>query len=319
MYYNLNGIPTKNPDNNRYWITQSKGDFIFKEGNLLPEIDELCSELQTILTQKLFKGDEKNYSLLSSLPIWIVNGGISTEVKISKEDFEKFISKRHGDEKFNKLLYYFDFRSLISKLQNSISSTNYLYGEFYRLLNENNFIVSGDSSSDSDIRFSTGPMVTAIFSIINSLFINLYCQLDYMTKICYEFEHMAGSFKNYPVLKSEQIFFSEQHKISLSGKKHTIYEKSELINQIITIRDETINNISFNNTPKVYLLFDGKKVVEKYILLPDMKNGKIKVFKNRKYFYSDHNKLNEILPFLITGFWQYLKTTLGEIKAREMV
>jgi len=77
---------------------------------------------------------------------------------------------------------------------------------------------------------------------------------------------------------------------------------------------EIVHNASIDSIPKVYQNIQGKDLIEKFILLPDFKNGIIKTYKNRRRFFNDDNKLNEVLPTIIKEFWNRLKFTLSEIK-----
>ncbi len=315
MHYNINGIPGDLPSDKEFWIHYSNDNLILNKGDLLPDIDTLCTELHNLLADKLFGDMEKDYSLLNSVPIWIVNGGISPEVKISKENFESFSSKRLDNEKFNRLLYFFDFRNLISTLQNSVITTRYLLGQFYKLFNETDYLAQEKPVNSTGVQFTTGPLVINTYSTIYHLFIALYGLLDYTAKICYEFEHMPTEFKKYNILKSNKVSFKDKNqKINISNTKNTIFDESEIINMIITIRNEIVNHFSFTNIPKIYLSFNDDVLTEKYILLSDFKKGAFKTYKSRKYFYSDNNKLNEMLPYMVTGLWKSLKTTLKVIK-----
>ncbi|HNT21325.1 MAG TPA: hypothetical protein PKL70_12915 [Saprospiraceae bacterium] len=82
----------------------------------------------------------------------------------------------------------------------------------------------------------------------------------------------------------------------------------------MTLRNEIVHNASYDYMPKVYQILKGGMLVEKYILLPDLQNGRLKVFKNRKRFFDDDIKLNEVLPSLTIEFWQRLKLTIDSIK-----
>lgn len=94
----------------------------------------------------------------------------------------------------------------------------------------------------------------------------------------------------------------------------SIYEKNSTISMIMYLRNEIVHNASIDSIPKVYQRIEGGKIVEKYILLPDFRDGIICIFKNRKRFFDDDAKLNAILPELMEDFWNRLKLTLTQIK-----
>src|SRR5690606_1675347 len=217
MHYNLNGIMNDMPSDGEFWIHSSNDNLILNKGDILPDIDTLCTELHNLLANKLFGGVEKDYSLLDSVPIWIVNGGISPDVKLSKENFENFASKRLDNEKFNRLLYFFDFRNLISTLQNSVITTRYLLGQFYKIFNETDYLAGEKPVNSTGVQFAAGPLVINTYSSLYHLFIALHCLLDYTAKISYEFEHIPSEFKKYNTLKSTKVYFKDKNqKISTS-------------------------------------------------------------------------------------------------------
>mgnify|MGYP003665560411 FL=1 len=146
------------------------------------------------------------------------------------------------------------------------------------------------------------------------MFINLYSQLDFVTKIIFEFENIYTNFDVYPKLKSKSILFGDSKKTSFKEKPDTIYEMTDNIRIIMYLRNEIVHNSSIDSFPKVYQNIDNKKIIEKFILIPDFRNGLIQTFKNRKRFFNDDTKLNKILPSLINDFWIKLINTLSHIK-----
>jgi len=94
----------------------------------------------------------------------------------------------------------------------------------------------------------------------------------------------------------------------------SIYDMSESMRMIMYLRNEIVHNASIDSVPKVYQIIKDKKIIEKFILLPDFDDGIVCTFKNRKRFFNNDTKLNEILPQLIEEFWTRLKYTISEIK-----
>jgi hypothetical protein len=122
--------------------------------------------------------------------------------------------------------------------------------------------------------------------------------------------NIVSDFTEYPKLKSLNKTYGDHKRLLHTIKKDTIFEQSETVKTIITIRNEIVHNSSIDNPPKVYQVFKDKRLIEKYILLPDLKNGSLLAFNNRKHFFDNDIKINEILPDLIKEFWTRIKTTL---------
>lgn len=314
MFYNLNGIPSELPKEQEIWFQKLHGEILFKDEELILKIDSLCANLYDLFIGKIFADRQLYYSKISLVPLWISEGGIGPELKISKEQFEKFVSSVEKDELSNKFLYYFDCSNLISTLQNSVVESNYLLAHFYEVFNENDFSFQNSTILSNGVQFVAGITVTKIFSILNYIFINLNSQLDFISKICYEYEKMESNFKTYPKLKSSTILYGNHKKLSFANQKDSVFENCASIRKILTIRSELVHNASIEGLPKVYQVIKDGHVVEKFILFPDFKDGNLKTYKNRRRFFDDDHKLNELLPELLVEYWSRLKNTLESIK-----
>jgi len=315
MYYNINGISSKTPQHDKFWVQEFSGNFIFKEGDITFDLDNKCVELRYEIAKRIFGSKEFYFNILPSVSLAFPYAGIDAELKVSKEEFEKFVLKVKDDELSNKLLYFYDCSNILGTIQNGILETKFLIGQFYKTLNENTFLsVEGVTVIDNGVQYASGLIVTNITSLTNHIFINLYSQLDFITKFVYELEHLHTEFKNYPRLKSKDVLLGDSKRTSLRELKGSLFESSEGIRRIIYLRNEIVHNSSIDSMPKVYQVIREKEVIEKYILLPDHQNGIIKSYKNRKRFFDDEIKLNEILPELVFDFWKRLKLTLDSIK-----
>jgi hypothetical protein len=314
MFYNTNGIFTQTPPADKFWVQEFMGEFIFKEGDISYDIDGKCVELRNEIAKRIFGSAENYYLYAAAAPMLFVYGGIDADIKVSKEQFEQFV-KTFNDETSNKLLYYFDVTNILGTLQNGVLETKYQLGQFYKTLNENSFLLQPGMTVVKDgLQFASGIIVTNITSLINHLFINLYSQLDFVTKFVYEFENLQTDFSVYPRLKSKDILIGDAKKTSLAHLPDSLFDSCDNLKMIISIRNEIVHNSSIDSIPKVFQVIDNKQLVEKFILLPDFQNGFIKTYKNRKRFFFDEIKLNEILPGLVIDFWQRLQVTLQAIK-----
>ena len=310
MIYNTNGIPTEDPIDGKYWLKQLEYTYILKENDITCEIEAECQKLYDLISVKLFGNIETYYSKLSTIPRWVKEAGLDAEFRISKLEFEQLISQNNDNQEYCKLLYFYDFRNLIASIQNSIIESKYLFGEFYKQLNENDFLITKMSINENGIQYASGLIVTNIFSTLNHLFVCFYSLFDFTTKLFFEFENIVTEFTTYPRLKSLNKTYGDHKRLSSFNKADTIFEQSETLNTIITVRNEIVHNSSIDNLPKVYQFFNNGKLTEKYILLPDFENGKLLTFNNRKHFFNNNTKINEILPEMIKEFWTRMKTTL---------
>ncbi|WP_432327993.1 hypothetical protein ACRQ5D_33850 [Mucilaginibacter sp. P25] len=282
--------------------------FVLSGNDLTNDIETLAFHLREMAAEKIFGSLKEYHDQIPFTPSWITYGGIDSDIKISRDEFDKLI--RETDEAENQLLYYHDLVSLIGSMQNAVQQAKHLMGEFYRELNRNSFMLSPEPFEPDMTMIASGLMVTSIFSFTNHLFITLYSQLDFISKICFELENLQTDFSSYPKLKSSKILYGDSKRLKLHGEKGTLFEDTDNLRLIQTLRNEIVHNGSFENIPKVFLEFRENHIIEKFIFLPDFENGIIKTVKNRKRFFDDEVKLNELLPELIFDFWERLVKTL---------
>ncbi|TWR30906.1 hypothetical protein FPZ43_00025 [Mucilaginibacter pallidiroseus] len=112
---------------------------------------------------------------------------------------------------------------------------------------------------------ASGVIVTRFFSYVNYLFISLYSQMDYVSKICYELEHLKMTEKKYDMLQSSGILVGDANRLLFKKAQGTIFEECPNMSPIQALRNEIIQDGSFENTPQVFQLFQDNNMVEKYI------------------------------------------------------
>jgi hypothetical protein len=312
IFYNINGMPTQTPVEGAFWITKGPIDYVFKENDNTLEIETEAYLLRSQVAVKVFGSLEVYHQNLPFTSIWLSQAGIDSDIKISKEDFEKLAV--NADEMTIRFLYYYDVIALIGALQNAVQEVKHLVGDFYRELNENSFMLAPEPFEPTMTVFASGLLVTRIFSIVNHIFISLYSQLDFIAKICYEIENMDDQYNSFKKLRSSKILFGDRKNLSLNGLQNSLFELSENIKIIESLRNEIVHNSSFENIPKVFQNFSDGKMVEKFIYLPDFDNGIIKSSKSRKRFFDGEIKLNEILPELVFDFWKRMNVTLNALR-----
>lgn len=65
--------------------------------------------------------------------------------------------------------------------------------------------------------------------------------------------------------------------------------------------------------PKVFLAAADNVTVERYMLFPDFENGHLATAKNRRHFFSEGIKVNDVLVPIHNEFYQRLLATLQYI------
>lgn len=308
-HYNINGILTTD-STNKSVVYEFNNNFSIISDDNTGEIDIKLITLSHKVANKLFGSIQKLYSL----PLNIAHSyaGVDAEFKVSKEEFEKWVISLKS-EQTHKILFYYDFQNLVGSLQNLVQESRFLFCNFFKTLNENSFMLSEKPMKPNILMFASGQLVTNIFSTINHLFINLASQLDFITKIAVELENLPSDFTDYPKLKSKGILYGDLKKIKTITFENTLFDKTDDLKLILSLRNEIVHNASFENIPKVYQVFIDNVMVEKFIYIPDVTNGNFDTFKNRNRFFNNEIKLNEELPKLISDFWKKLETTIDKL------
>lgn len=310
-FYNINGIPSNEPKpgsvvsewSNNFWITAYDNT---------SELDFKLIGITHRLADKMFGSVQRFYEMLPATSMALPYAGIDSDIKVSKTEFENWV-KTDKSELTHKLLYYYDFRNLVGSLQNLVVESKILFCDFYKALNENSFMLSDKPMEPDMVMFASGMLVTGIFSRINHLFINLASQLDFITKVFIEFANIPTDYSDYPRMKSNSILYSDAKKIKGISFENTLFERTDDIKLILSFRNEIIHNASFENNPKVHQVFEKNIMVEKFIFVPDNTTGNFDSYKNRTRFFNNEEKLNEMLPDLVTGFWKKLELTIDKL------
>ncbi|HFK5538316.1 TPA: hypothetical protein ACGZ96_003479 [Elizabethkingia anophelis] len=308
-YYNINGILTTDPTDGSIVYEWNNNFSIISDDNT-GEIDIKLITLTHTVADKLFGSIQKLYAL--PLNMAYSYAGVDAEIKVSKEEFEKWVNSEKS-EQTHKILFYYDFANLVGSLQNLVQESRFLFCNFFKIFNENSFMLSDRPMQPDIFMFASGQLVTNIFSTINHLFINLASQLDFITKIAVELENLPIDFTYYPKLKSKRILYGDFKKIKKITFDNTLFDKSDDLKLILSLRNEIVHNASFENIPKVYQVFKDNVMIEKFIFIPDVTNGNFDTFINRNRFFNNEIKLNEELPKFISDFWKKMETTIDKL------
>jgi len=318
---NLNGIPGVRPVPNGElgFLLTPDGAWQPNIGNFADEIELNCVKIHDLLAVKIFGSISVYYSHLESVHEIHCYAGLNSESRVNKTLFETCLTKVSNSEIDHMLLYLYDCRKLVAGIQEGTKEVLYLMGEFYRSLNLDELFPQ--SSSDPDgLRYVTSPNVTKIHSFLGFIFIRLHSLLDYSTKLIFEVERMRISFIDYPNMTSKDVQFGDRKRLSVNNLKGSLFEKCASITEIEAARNLIIHDGLLDDMPKVYRVIENGKVVEKYILFPDVnESGRFERSRNRNLFFSLDDKINQRLPAIIEEFHRRQIVTLvavNEILAR---
>jgi len=315
----LNGVPTRFGEGaaGDCFLQEPMGSWRPLKDDGLYAVEMECVELHQDLPRKIFGGLDPYWKMSPFVPPLLSQAGLNSEAAIGRDDFEKVLIKLAGFPELNRFLYLYDCRVLVSAIQECTKEVSQLTGEFYRILNLEPFFTPGIPVDDGT-RWSTSPTVTMLFSTLGFLFIRLHSLLDYLAKLACEVEHLPTDFKKYPKLASSNFLFGDCKKLKrlkLDKIAGTLFEPCDEVAEVELIRNLLIHDGLLDDMPKAYEVISGGKVVERFVLMPDRKDGQFERFKNRRRFYGREDKINLRLITLVRAFQTRQVETLKAIRA----
>lgn len=192
------------------------------------------------------------------------------------------------------------------------------YQGLFKLIGDNDFLIGDQAIVANGLQSASGEIVSLVSALLNYMLIGLYSQLDFMTKIVFELENFQKDFSRYKKLACQKITYRDKNRVTLKDLEDGVFFKSEYILILIYLRNEIVHNSSINNVSRIYQEVKGGKIVDKFILLPDFKDGLIQSFVNRKRFFRDENKANDLIPKIIDDIFGRIVTTLAKIKGSKI-
>lgn len=311
----LDGVPTLFSQGlaGDCFLQTSEGSWRPLADDGLHSVETECVGLHDDLSARIFGSIEAYHLRLPFVPQFLDQAGLNSEAPIGRDDFERALTALADLPDLNRFLYLYDARVLVSAIQECTKEVSQLTGEFYRILNLEPFFTPGIPQPDG-IRWSTSPTVTMLFSTLGFLFIRMHSLLDYLTKLAHEVERMPRDFSRYPRLASANVQFGKAKHSRIGTMPGTLFEPCDEVSEVELIRNLLIHDGLLDDMPKAYEVIVGGQAVERYVLMPDRKNGRFERFKNRHRFYGREDKVNLRLTTLVRGFQVRQVETLKSIR-----
>lgn len=313
LYLNLNGIPSDNPPHatTPYLRYDAQGAWRLSHGDMSYDVETVCIRLYEALRRAVMQNAPYS-ELLPYVPQFAYLSGLNSESILSKTDFEKAVRLAVAFPEINRFLFLYDVQKLVSSVQECQKELVQIVGEFYRTLNTEPLFYPPIQQEDG-IRYNTSPIVTKLFALLTFVFVRMHSLLDYTVKLALEAEGLPKSYAKYPKMRSSNEQFGSRKKVRFKQLAGTLFEDCEFIILIETLRNHLIHDGLLDDMPKAYERIEKGLAVEKFLLFPDMTEGRFDRFGNRNLFFSREDKINERLPEILTEFQARLKVTLERI------
>lgn len=312
---NLNGIASAKPrsDGLIYFHRRYDDEWIHSSGADLEAIWDACRRIDYAFQRRIMADLEFN-KLVYMLPMFVVQAGLSSEADLSRDDFGKLLGLPLDIPERNRFLYLYDCERLTWSIRQCIEEVQGIVSEFYQTFNAPS-LTGGPPLTSNGVVFSRSSKVTQLFANLSFIFIRLHSLLDYSVKLAIEAERPLTEFREYRRMTSRGCQFGDRKRVSWNGAEETLFEDCELVRTVETLRNHIVHDGLLDAQPKVYESYLEGALVERFILFPDMTNGRLDSFVNRNLFYGREDKLNLRLPALISAFWDRLSLTLERILA----
>lgn len=310
---NLNGRPTRTPrnDGKPAFFRDIHGFWRRIDTSAELDFDSLCAGVHGHIRRSILS-DAEAHVFFDRMPFWVYDAGLSPESRLSKTQFEQLLSRSGPDEYLHRFLYHQDVAALLSNIQRSSAQVYQFAGTFYGLLNDAVFYHYNDQDK-VDLRFSSSGDAILLHGHLESVFTRMRAILDYSVKLALEAERPPQDFSAYPKLRTAAKQYGDRKNLAMNQRENTLFVEDELIRKIASIRDRIIHDGHFDTEPRVYELFKRRRLIERFVLAPDMTEGRFDASRNRRSFFSTDNKINATLPSILDEFYSRLAATVSAV------
>lgn len=285
--------------------------YIYPNDSIKYELDNELVSLYDTLQFLYFEDNDNYYNDIYSLPIWVQSAGQNSDFNIDANHFLQLISNKNNiliPDLF-KHLYLVDCQFLVGTIQNLLSSMEDAFIKYYITLSKLN-IDDAPFHSLNDIIWNSSETSRCTASLLETYFTKAYSVLDIICKIYYELQNPNDNFSSYKKIKSAKILWGDRHRLEINDTKDTLFEQCDFIRVIESLRNEAVHNGTWELNPKIYIQFKNGLIKERFMLFPDMKDGRLTTIKNRKHFFSKNTKVNNIFPMIHLEFKKRLLNTI---------
>lgn len=321
-YLNLGGIPTKQRPLHEVSFTRTiDGEWHSEATSAIHELEAVCIRLYELFHQVILGHAEGEDPSDYATPVFVSDLGHSADIEGSAELLPKLINAFPAEHRpdLHARMYVVDCQKLIGGIQDLWQQITYSLGEFYRALN---FLDPGyvDDLIRPGVPVIThqGPQATAVWTFAEIIYIRLHSLLDYSVKLGHEIQGLRSNFQTYPRMASRSKQYGDRRGLTFAPGETdgTLFEDDPLIAEVETVRNQIIHNGLLDTRPRVFIRYDDNHVSEKFILMPDMRDGRPVTYVNRTLFYSMENKLNQRMPDLVRSLLQRQIATLTLLESR---
>lgn len=295
-----------------------------KENPLYP-VDECCSHIEMVIDDSIirlyhsidnFIFQDIDYSrVISNMPQWVADGGISPELNCTKDWYEA-LRRKVTHPIFSRFIYHYDLWSKIAAMQDRLSAVMMFMRQLYTIVPCK--AIYEECQYTSAAR-GGGTREKEAHILLNSVFVAYASVFDILTKIAIEqFEFNKYDFSGYKKMRSSDIIYRKSlNNINSSLKKEgMLFAEPPIIRKIETFRNEFVHNGPWDLRCSVYNTAVNGEPADVIIYSPDMDEiGNFISSGSRNKFYSQANRINILLPDMIKDATIIVNNTINQLSA----
>lgn len=284
--------------------------FIYPGDSLKYELDSELIALYNKLRDIFFDDIDEYYKELYTMPIFVQDAGQSSDCGVTADLFSKWIRNEKYREmpNFNKHLYLVDCQFLVGTIQNLLGGMEDAFVNYFIRISNINTVKGVDNLNTTLYIMSQN--VAGISAGLENYFVKAYSILDMLCKISFEIQNPQKDFSKYVNMKSAKLLWGDKKKLIINGYEGSLFENCDLVRMIESMRNEVVHNGSWELNPKAYIRFEKGDLVERFMLFPDISQGRLAKVKGRNHFFGNGTKVNDILPRIHNEYHYRLLNTI---------
>lgn len=305
-----------------FYIQKLEGNpsekYVYPGDSIKYELDNELVALYDKLRDLFFPDVDQYYSEAYLMPDYVQNAGQNSDCDMSSEIFQKILQMDSFQKAPNiyRHLYLVDCQYLVGTIQNQIIGMEDAFINYYLRIS---FVEPNIVPEKPNVTFlNISPEVIGISALLENYFIKAYSILDMLCKIAYEMESPQDTFDTYKKTKSANTLWGARTRLRINNTPDTVFEKSDLIATIESIRNEVVHNGAWELNPKLFTRFENGEIVERFMLFPDLCEGRLATVKNRKHFFGNGIKVNEVFPKIHRKYKEKVLNTVRFLNAMEL-
>lgn len=305
----------KFPLNTKEFYVQDLGNehlnrYLYPGDSLKYELDDELVSLYDKLRDTFFDDIDEYYKGLNNMPVFVQEAGQNSDCGLTADEFGKLIKDEKYQEitNFNKYLYLVDCQFLVGTIQNLLSGMEDAFVNYFIRISNVNTINSTRNLNETVYEMSQN--IGGISAGLENYFIKAYSILDMLCKLSFEIQNPQEDFSKYRKMKSADLLWGARKNLVINGYEKTLFQKCDLVSMIESMRNEVVHNGTWELNPKAYIRFENGKPVERFMLFPDISQGRLAAVKSRKHFFGYGTKVNDILPKIHIEYKNRLLNTI---------